>query len=120
MVQLGEMFASNAILREHRGLVEVAEATVLVPTGVQGRPSLDERIGLHVYTQQSPLYIILNERLRTADRTVLEPYKPLIKLLLTGLYRLPQVATTVYRGVKDDLHADYVCDTEVVCAKASD
>ncbi len=66
----------------------------------------DEIAALHLYTQESPLYPILNARLRDRNRERIRPLIPLVKLLLTALYKLPAISgTTVYRGVKRTLKA---------------
>jgi hypothetical protein len=36
----------------------------------------DEAAAIHVYTQESPFYRVLNEHLRGTDRSKIEPYKP--------------------------------------------
>jgi hypothetical protein len=75
----------------------------------------EEIAAIHLYTQDGPVYRVLNARLRTADQERLEPYFPLMKLLLTGLYNLPvAVMQTVYRGVRADLSTQYPVGKEVV------
>jgi len=66
--------------------------------------SVDEIAAIHLYTQESPFYRLLNERLRERDRTKLKPLTLFLKLLLSGLYKLPPVSDiNLYRGVKRDL-----------------
>ncbi len=65
--------------------------------------TMDEIAAINLYTQEGPFYKILNERLRNADRNKLKPFFPYLKLILKGLYKLPVVDNTVYRGVKRDL-----------------
>ena len=36
----------------------------------------DQAASIHVYTQETPFYRVLNEHLRGADRSKIEPYKP--------------------------------------------
>eukprot|EP01103_Thecamoeba_quadrilineata_P021328 TRINITY_DN9767_c0_g1_i1.p1 TRINITY_DN9767_c0_g1~~TRINITY_DN9767_c0_g1_i1.p1 ORF type:complete len:435 (+),score=-0.25 TRINITY_DN9767_c0_g1_i1:447-1751(+) len=67
----------------------------------------DEISVIHFYTQESPFYKILNERLRNRDRTTLKAFFPILKLLMTAILKLPPVQTTVYRGVKKNLGAKY-------------
>eukprot|EP00698_Gefionella_okellyi_P024208 TRINITY_DN847_c0_g1_i10.p1 TRINITY_DN847_c0_g1~~TRINITY_DN847_c0_g1_i10.p1 ORF type:complete len:393 (-),score=99.70 TRINITY_DN847_c0_g1_i10:69-1247(-) len=67
----------------------------------------DEVAAVHIYTQQSPWYPTLNERLRERDRELLKPFFPYIRLLLTALYKLPPWAGILFRGVKRDLRADF-------------
>jgi hypothetical protein len=68
----------------------------------------DESAAIVLYTmewepQDQCLYFALNARLRAADRNMLKPWFLYLKLILTGLSRLPSVQRTVYRGVKLDL-----------------
>jgi len=65
--------------------------------------SEDEIAAIHLYTQETDFYRILNSRLRDPLRQRLKPFLFYIKLVLTALYKLPPVAATVYRGVKKDL-----------------
>ena len=61
-----------------------------------------------LYTQNTCLYSILNNALR--DHTDVEGKKaflPYLKLLLTGLNKLPLVRAKVYRGIKADVHDVY-------------
>ena len=58
---------------------------------------------IHVYTQESAFYHILNELLRGTDRSKLEPFKPYLKLLLMGLNKIPPAVKTLYRGVQKSL-----------------
>lgn len=50
---------------------------------------------------------MLNMHLRTPDRTKLKPWFLYLKLILTGLSRLPSIQRAIYRGVKLDLSAKY-------------
>jgi hypothetical protein len=80
----------------------------------------NEAASIHVYTQETRFYHILNEHLRGTDRTKVEPYKPCVfampprslpcaflspspnsflKLLLTALHKIPASTKTLYRGV---------------------
>lgn len=61
-----------------------------------------------LYTQNTCLYSILNNALR--DHCNLEGGKaflPYLKLLVTGLNKLPLVRAKVYRGIKADVHDVY-------------
>jgi len=42
---------------------------------------------------------VLNERLRQANRPTLQPFLPLLKLLLNALYKFPHQKGVVYRGI---------------------
>jgi len=59
--------------------------------------TVDELAVIHLYTQESPFYKVLNERLRSEKRQMLVPFFRSIKLLLRGLYKLPAIKATVYR-----------------------
>lgn len=74
---------------------------------LQGEDDLtpDEIACIHLYTQQSPWYRILNSRLRERNRELLKPFLPYIRLLLTALYKLPQNPGMLYRGVKKNIQA---------------
>ena len=50
------------------------------------------------------MYPRLNAALRNHDLTRLEPFLPFMKLLLSGLYRLPLTHARTYRGVKLELY----------------
>jgi len=50
---------------------------------------------IHLYTQATPFYIILNASLRAEDRLKLTPFFPVLKLLLKALYKLPMVKEAV-------------------------
>ena len=69
--------------------------------------STDQIASIHLYTQESPFYGLINSKLRAADRKALVPLFPLLKLLLSALDLLPRHGKTVYRGVASDLHAWY-------------
>lgn len=54
----------------------------------------DESAAIHLYTMEwddseKSLYAILNRTLRLVDRTKLRPWFKYLKLLLTGLFKLP-------------------------------
>ncbi|CAF1326334.1 unnamed protein product [Rotaria magnacalcarata] len=66
--------------------------------------SIDELAAIKLYTlewspYQDSLYYILNTKLRTEDREALKPWFLYLKLILTGLARLPTNQHRVYRGV---------------------
>jgi len=64
---------------------------------------------LHIYTQQTPLYVKMNTQL-SVDRSPesLAPWMPYVKLLMSALYHLPPKAATVYRGVRLDIVKNYL------------
>lgn len=65
--------------------------------------SQDEVGAIHLYTQESSLYRLMNAALRSMDRARIEPFLKYLKLLCTALYKLPQVEGLVYRGVRKTL-----------------
>ena len=70
--------------------------------------TFDEAAAIQLYTQQTCLYPRLNSALRDkSDPENLKPVFPYLKLLLTGLNKLPLVRAKVYRGVCLDLHKQY-------------
>jgi len=69
--------------------------------------TLNERAAIHIYTQSSPFYSTLNKSLRVKNRSVLIPFFPYLKLLLTALAKLPTVKGTFWRGVRRELHKDF-------------
>jgi len=74
--------------------------------------TVDEIGAINIYTQawepaSKSLYCVLNERLRSEDRSGVKAFFPYLKLLLTALDKLPKKEVTIWRGVKRDLTADY-------------
>jgi hypothetical protein len=72
----------------------------------------DESAAIMLYTIEWDLghpsiYSILNETLRLEDRDRLVPWFPYLKLLLSGLFKLPSVQYTIWRGVTGDLSSNY-------------
>ncbi|CAF3378765.1 unnamed protein product [Rotaria socialis] len=74
--------------------------------------SQDESAAIMLYSmewipREECLYSVLNTILRSEDRRKLEPWFLYLKLLLSGLTRLPSTRRFVYRGVKMDLSKQY-------------
>jgi hypothetical protein len=72
----------------------------------------DQSAAIMLYTMEwephdQCLYFVLNKHLRTADRNKLKLWSLYLKLILTGLSRLPSIERTVYRGVKLDLSSKH-------------
>ncbi|CAF3012867.1 unnamed protein product [Rotaria sp. Silwood2] len=72
----------------------------------------DESAAIVLYTiewdpHHPSLYLVLNQTLRLEDRRKLSPWFPYLKLLLTGLFKLPSTRCTVWRGVRGDLRPQY-------------
>lgn len=56
--------------------------------------TVDEAAAIHLYTMEwderdNSLYMVLNKALREADRGKLRPWFKYLKLLLTGLHKIP-------------------------------
>lgn len=74
--------------------------------------SLDETRSLTLYTmewepRENSFFYILNQTLRTKNRSNLKPWFLLLKLIMTALEKLPSISSKVYRGVKGDLSDQY-------------
>ncbi|CAF4991307.1 unnamed protein product [Rotaria sp. Silwood1] len=75
----------------------------------------DESASIMLYTYESmphedSLYVKLNETLRSEQRKNLIPWFLYLRLILTALARLPSNRRSVFRGVKENLWADYPLD----------
>ena len=69
--------------------------------------SRDRIAAINFFTHETPFYGALNESLRSKSRSDIKPFFHWMKLALSGLYRLPLVPMTVYRGVRRDLRKQY-------------
>ena len=72
----------------------------------------DESAAIVLYTiewdpSHPSLYAVLNQTLRLEDRRKLTPWFPYLKLVLTGLFKLPSICCTIWRGVHGDLRSQY-------------
>jgi hypothetical protein len=72
----------------------------------------DESASVMLYTfesipHESSLYVILNAALRSEQRQKLIPWFLYLRLVLTALARLPSKHRSVFRGVREDLRAQY-------------
>ena len=72
----------------------------------------DESASIQLYTMEwepnhQSLSIQLNTALRSEDRNQLTPYFTYFKLILTALFKLKSLMTTVWRGANADLSAQY-------------
>jgi len=73
-----------------------------------GDTTPDEAAAIMLYTQDTCLYPMLNGALRAHSGSDGEKaFSPYLKLLLTGLNKLPLVRAKVYRGIKADVHDVY-------------
>jgi hypothetical protein len=72
----------------------------------------NESSAIHLYTMQweepnVSLYTMLNSTLRSERRETLRPWFRYLKLVLTALYKLPSLKSTVWRGVRGNLSDQY-------------
>lgn len=79
----------------------------------------DETIAIMLYTMswnppEHCLYFVLNKTLRSSNRKKLEPWYLYLRLLFNGLFRLPPISSTIYRGVKSDLSDEYTCGKKII------
>ena len=104
-------------LEELQGLVDDVDSRLHTATKRSENPAdgltADESAAIILYTiewdpDHSSLYSVLNNTLRFEDRRQLVPWYTYLKLLLTALFKLPSVCSTVWRGVKGDLSATYM------------
>ncbi|CAF3722899.1 unnamed protein product [Rotaria sp. Silwood1] len=75
----------------------------------------DESASIQLYTlewapSEKSLYYILNSTLRDKNRDKLKPWFSYLKLFLTGLYKLPSVQATIWRGIKGDISQQFEKD----------
>ena len=63
----------------------------------------DESAAIYLYTMQTPLFSNLNKVLRIENRDALKPWFAFLKLLISGLEKLPSIKQTVWRGVQKDI-----------------
>ncbi len=89
----------------------MAAENVLRELGVECPLDLELAASVHLYTQDTPFFVILNALLRDRNRDKLKPFFPYLNLLITALSKLlakqGSRPRTVYRGVKVDLIAHY-------------
>jgi len=73
-----------------------------------------EMAAIHLYTQESPFYEVLNQKLRIQDRKALVPFFPMIKLLMGALYKLPRHKGVVHRAIKTTVNEVYGKNSSVL------
>jgi len=94
-------------------LEKAAEVSSTQVKGMKvGELMLDEAAAVHLYTTNH-LYKMLNDALRSLDRTKAKQYFSYLRLLLTALDKIPRSSKMLYRGVALDLSAQYRLGTEV-------
>ena len=76
--------------------------------------SVDQVAAIYLYTMESPIYMIVNEAMRARDVSSITPFLPYLRLILSGLYTLPLLSKTVYRGVRKDLSGMYSKGMEIM------
>lgn len=81
-------------------------AAVVGPAGLDGLTK-DEAASINIYTQESPVYKVLNKLLLEEDRDSLKQWFPYLKLLLTALHKLPSCPGTYFRSVPADIASEY-------------
>ncbi|CAF4152132.1 unnamed protein product [Rotaria magnacalcarata] len=105
LVSLEEVVVSIAHLVDNVGAdVWVAKRNCKKPK--DGLTS-DESAAIYLYTMES-VYRRLNHDLRNKKREVLVPWFAYLKLLLTALWKLPDVKCLLHRGVKADISDRYI------------
>lgn len=80
----------------------------------------DEAAAIHLYTMEwndgeKSVYFVLNCTLKKPDREELRPWFKYLKLLLTGLVKIPcATPQTVWRGVRKNVTQDFPRGTEII------
>eukprot|EP01124_Arcella_intermedia_P032823 TRINITY_DN772_c0_g2_i1.p1 TRINITY_DN772_c0_g2~~TRINITY_DN772_c0_g2_i1.p1 ORF type:complete len:272 (+),score=68.12 TRINITY_DN772_c0_g2_i1:42-857(+) len=74
--------------------------------------NVDQIAAINLYTQESPFYRTLNKYLHQGNHQQLEPFFPILKILLSAFYTLPQEAVKVFRAVKEQLWDQYSAKDE--------
>jgi len=69
--------------------------------------SVDEMAAIHLYTQESKFYSILNATLRSVDRDRVKPFFPYLRLMQSAMSKLPKVTRPIWRGVKENISESY-------------
>ncbi|CAF2965407.1 unnamed protein product, partial [Rotaria sp. Silwood2] len=74
--------------------------------------SIDECASIRLYTmewttKEQSLYFIMNDKLRSEDRSILKDWFLYLKLILTGLMKIPSSRQNLFRGVNLNLSAKY-------------
>ena len=72
----------------------------------------DESAAIHLYTMQWPdsndnLSTILNKILRSEKRDILRPWFSYLRLILTGLFKLPPKKGIFWRGIRGNVNDQY-------------
>ena len=99
----------KSLLHNADAMVETAKRNSRKPAD---NLTSDESAAIHLYTMQWPephssLYTLLNQRLRSQDRSTLISWFLFLKLFFTALYKLPSFKGTIWRGVRGNLTDQY-------------
>ena len=70
----------------------------------------DESAAIYLYTMPIPFFSMLNTALRAKNRDALKPWFSFLKLFLGALDKLPSLDLVIWRGVSDDVGADFIKD----------
>ena len=70
--------------------------------------NLDESAAIYLYTMPKRFFSELNNALRNPERQLVRPWLPYLKLLISGLQKLPDTKATVWRGVNYDATSHFV------------
>jgi len=98
-------------IKELRRYIEIAKDYCHYPN--EQNLSKDQSASIYIYTmewQETSLYRVLNEALRSEDRESLKIWFPYLKLFDTALDRLPTVKGVVWRGVALDVGKNFTKD----------
>ncbi|CAF0982284.1 unnamed protein product [Adineta ricciae] len=69
--------------------------------------TLNESAAIYLYSMPVPFFSRLNSALRAEKRHALKPWFSFLKLFLTALDKLPSLDIRVWRGVGDNVNADF-------------
>ena len=65
--------------------------------------TLNESAAIYLYTMPTCFFQLLNETLRTENRSALKPWFPFLKIFISALEKLPSSKLTVWRAVALDI-----------------
>ncbi|CAF4745786.1 unnamed protein product [Rotaria sp. Silwood1] len=105
----------NIIPNVRRNAWIAKERSIVVADGI----TQDESAAIQLYTMEwkpsdQSFYIHINTALRESNRDRLTPFLYYLKLVLTALWKLPSIKTTVWSDVKGDLSIQYPIGKEFV------
>jgi hypothetical protein len=70
--------------------------------------TINESAAIYLYTMSTSFYPKLNEALRSENLHTLRPWFAFLKLFITAISKLPSRQMKVWRGVADNIGADFV------------